>query len=107
MIFKKKKKKEFKNIKYENIDIKTKKRSFSKIEIDPFTSFLSTTKKPISIRLKEYIFGVIREISIIRWVKRKKLFNDYRIIIFFILSLLSFFLIIDLLFILFRSEGII
>ncbi len=108
-IFKKNKDKDkIKNIKYEDIAIKTKKRRFSKIEVDPYVDYdITKDRIPLLIKLREYFFGVGKEFFIIRWQKRKQLFQDYKIIISFILTMMIFFLVVDLIFLLLRGKGVI
>ena len=96
------------NIKYDDITIKTKKRRFSKIEVDQYADYdLKKDKIPLIIKLREYFYGVGKEYFIIQWQKRKQLLQDYKIIISFIITMMMFFLITDLIFILLRNKGLI
>ena len=103
-MFKKRKNKNLtKNIGYQQIDIKTKKRRFSKIEVDPYALEQQVDERSVLLKLKEYFFGVWREFFIIKWQKIKDTWKDFRMIISLIFSLILFIIIVDVIFIILRA----
>ena len=109
MKFKKtnKKKQVFKNIKYENINIYTKKRRFSKIEVDPYVLEEIRDKRPLLMRLKEYFYSTFKEIHIIKWQKLKETWKDFKIVFWFVVGFSIIFVIVELIFVILRFKGVI
>ena len=110
-IFKKKRPKSsqlksIQNVKYQNINIKTKKHKFSKIEVDPFALDVERDQRPIFIQLKEYLYYVVKEIFKIRWQPRRETFTDFKIIFWIILFLGIFFFVVQIIITLISGQKI-
>lgn len=107
-LFKKNKKKQIiKNIKYEDVKIDSKKRQFSKIELDPYALDYEKDDRSYLLKLKDYFYGVWKELYIIKWQQRKKTWQDFKMVVSLVICLIIFMMIVDVIFIILRAKGVI